>query len=121
MSYSDRELRSSFFMLTLLFSFEHLQSFRQTNPIFFLFQYSYEHFYGRASLGQVVNIVDDRMVGTPGPSGNLASAGNPNSRNTGMGPVGPGVQVESVKIANVLVLKQQYNILENEVTDLIRY
>jgi hypothetical protein len=48
------------------------------------------------------------MVGTPGPSGNLASAGNPNSRNTGMGPVGPGVQVKSVKIANILFLKQLF-------------
>jgi hypothetical protein len=48
------------------------------------------------------------MVGTPGPSGNLASAGNPNSRNTGMGPVGPGVQVKSVKIANSIVLKQLF-------------
>ena len=56
-------------------------------------QYSYEHFYGRASLGQVVNIVDDRMIGTPGPSGNLATQGNSNTRTTGVGPVGPGVQV----------------------------
>ncbi len=35
MSYSDRELKPNFFMLSLLFSFEHLQSFRQTNQIFY--------------------------------------------------------------------------------------
>ena len=63
----------------------------KTPPL--LLQYAYEHFYGRASLGQVVNIVDDRMMGTPGPSGNPASQGASNTRNTGMGSVGPGVQV----------------------------
>lgn len=56
--------------------------------------YAYEHFYGRAPLGQIVNIVDDRLISAPGPSGNLAgNQGSTNSRPSGMGPVGPGVQV----------------------------
>ena len=43
---------------------------------------------------KVVNIVDDRLVGTSSSSGNTGgSPSNPNSRIAGMGPAGPGVQV----------------------------